>query len=45
MADDLDYVFAQKELWEQNGGSSSTADDRFVIATSLARRLNIVRTL
>lgn len=37
LVDDIDNVFAQEALWQEDGGSFFTADDRSAIVTALAR--------
>lgn len=43
--DDLDDAFAQKALWEGDGGSSFTVEDRSIISTALARPSKTVPAL
>lgn len=45
VAEALDSILPQETVWEGNGGSSFTADDRLVIATSLERLAETVPTL
>lgn len=41
---DVDDIFAQEALWEEDGGASFTADDRFVNVTSLTRLSKTITT-